>query len=68
MLHKETFTCPSGEFELVKCHPLFFYCLRKRNFVGLVVIVRDAGRALALTFVFAQWWAFEAATVRVGKR
>ena len=24
--------------------------------------------ALCITFVFAQWWAFEAATVRVGKR
>jgi len=23
---------------------------------------------LPTTFVFAQWWAFEAATVRVGKR
>jgi hypothetical protein len=25
-------------------------------------------RGLRITFVFAQWWAFEAATVRVGKR
>ncbi len=24
--------------------------------------------ALPTTFVFAQWWLFEAATVRVGKR
>jgi hypothetical protein len=24
--------------------------------------------ALLATFVFAQWWLFEAATVRVGKR
>lgn len=45
-LFKETFTCPRGEFELVKCHPLksfLFCCLRKRN---LVVTVRGAGRAL----------------------
>jgi len=51
---------PRGEFELVECHPLIFSCLRKRVFVGLVVTVRGAGRALALTFVHKQWREFEA--------